>query len=601
MRNATTSPSCRKALILSLLLAVMFMCSCGGGTRPSPAKPEPPPAPPQPPAPVTTAVCAAPATQNPPGGGGTAAQIQIDPNVYGHADISNLTVFGFSQVLLTDQPDPQVLELAPDIVSRAWQRWDRWGLLATDYNFGYPAQARKAGIIFIGGTTASVLFPDEFSTREEVASVASCNVQGQPVSHSWLSGAYRGSLASPKYRQYLIDIGKVQIDGGVDGLFFDEIDTSYQGPDYQGNEGYDDADVADFGGFLCAKYPSLIVSDWNSRFAITSADKLDCSLSADKRGRSFDYRGYLVRHGWQTTPLNSANPLATEWGSVFSGHPNLSAGTFVETYPSLVYWQDIVLTLRQYARQRYGKEIYITANGIFPFVDFQMNGLWEPNPDGPDGTSVDYAPVTPDGRFDGTKSLLSTFMSLKQRSLKTAGRAVPFALFIDWPTTVMTRYLAMPQQDRRDYFRMYTAEAYAAGVFFNLHLADTIGDPTAAQLGMMPLFDQLAAFYKSHRRLYQQPVDLPGTVTVSVPNVTTNLTQLGDGTRIAHVINHNYSHGFVPQTGLTVAFQMASAPTTVTLISPDLASDTAAAFTFANGTLQVAVPRVDAYVAVVAR
>jgi len=31
---------------------------------------------------------------------------------------------------------------------------------------------------------------------------------------------YRASLASPAYRQYIIGIGEIQIDGGVDGLFF---------------------------------------------------------------------------------------------------------------------------------------------------------------------------------------------------------------------------------------------------------------------------------------------------------------------------------------------------------------------------------------------
>ena len=491
--------------------------------------------------------------------------------------------------------------MVPNIVSRAWQRWDRGGTQSSDYNFNYPAQAQAEGIAFIGGTTTTVLFHDEFPQDSQFNSVVSCNAQGQPVVHAPLN-FYRGSMASPAYRQYIVGIGELQIDGGVDGLFFDEPDESFEGSTYgNGNEGFDDADVADFGGFLCAKYPNLTPSDWQTQFGVTSADKLNCSLSADQSGRTFDYRGYLARNNWQTDPLNSSNPLAVEWGSVFGGHPEPENGTFTGTYVSLVYWQDIVLSLRNYARQKYNREIYITANGVFPFVDFQMNGLWDGNPDGPGGTSADYCPLTASGDLDGTQSLLQAFLSIKQRSARIDGRVVPVAAFIDWPTGVMTRYLSLPGSEQQDYWRMYVPEALAASVYLNMHLLDTIGDPTAAQLGLMPLFEQTAAFYEApaHAALYHNAQDMPGTITVSAPSVTTNLTQLADGRTVAHLINHNYSQGFQEQDGLVVAFPLSKAPTTVTLVSPDYSADTPASFTYSGGLVQVTVPKLVSYVAVV--
>ena len=101
---------------------------------------------------------------------------------------------------------------------------------------------------------------------------------------------------------------------------------------------------------------------------------------------------------------------------------------------------------------------------------------------------------------------------------------------------------------------MYVPEALAATVYLNMHLLDTIGDPTATQLGLMPLFEQTAAFYEApaHAALYHNTMDLTGTVMVSVPNVATNLTQLSDGRTVAHLINHNYSQGFQPQNGVTL-------------------------------------------------
>ena len=577
----------------ALLLAIAID-GCGEASAQAPTNLSPPSSPA-----AILSTCATPAANNPVGGGGIYTQIAIDPQVYGRRDPAELTVFGFSQEDQNLPADPQVLAMSPNIVARAWQRWNRGGVQPSDYNWSYPTQAHAAGIVIIGGTTATALFRDEFPAESAFNAVVSCDATGQPVFHSAMK-FYRGSLASPAYRQYLIGIGEIQIDGGVDGLFFDEVDFSYDGAP-NGNEGFDDASIADFGGFLCGKYPSHSPADWQSKYRITAGDHLDCAQSAATRGRTFDYRGFLARNGWQASPLDRSNPLAAEWGTMVEGHPEPQNGTFTGTYTSLVYWQDIVLTLRNYAREKYNKEIYITANGVFPFVDFQMIGLWGGNPDGPGGSSVNYCPLTADGHLDGTRSLLAAFMAMKRRSLRIDGRAVPVAAFIDWPTDVMTDYLSLPASEKSDYWRMYVPEALAATVYLNMHLADTVGDPTATQLGLMPLFKQTAAFYKrpAHAALYRNTTDLPGKVTASVANIGTNLTRLSDGRTVAHLINHNYSHGFQAQDGVSVSFPVARAPRRVTLVSPDYEADTPVAFTYSDGQVRVTVPRLVAYVAVI--
>jgi hypothetical protein len=83
--------------------------------------------------------------------------------------------------------------------------------------------------------------------------------------------------------------------------------------------------------------------------------------------------------------------------------------------------------------------------------------------------------------------------------------------------------------------------------------------------------------------------------------VATSLTQSSDGSTVAHLINHNYAKGFVTQTGVVVSFPVATAPMTVTLVSPDASADTSVPFTYANGAVQVTVPQVVAYTAVVAK
>jgi hypothetical protein len=548
--------------------------------------------------------CATPAPTNPAVGSGTYQQIAINPAVYGTGSTAGWTVFAFSQEgNLSGPGDPQVLEMVPNVVPRAWARWDTSGTHASDYNFGYPAQAEAAGIEFIGGTTATVLFPDEFPAPADFNAVVSCNADGQPVFLPPPQGFYRGSIASPAYRQYIIGIGEIQIDGGVDGLFFDEVGGSYDGLSYDYNNGFDDADVADFGGFLCAKYPNLTAAQWQSQFGITAADNLNCSAASSVAGRAFNYRGYLARNGWDTNPLTSSNPLAAEWGVTDDYHPLPQNGTFTNTYLYLVYWQDIVLQVRTYARQKYGKEIYITANGVLPFVDFQAKGINDFNDDGPGGTDVDYCPLTAGEDLNGTQSLMQAFLTTKQRSETVAGRIVPVSEFLDWPSGPMSRYLSLPSSEYQDYWRMYVPEALAVGVNLAMHLEDTIGDPTATELGLMPYFDQSAAFYEApaHAALYQNAQNLAATVTVSAPNVSSNLTQLSDGRTVAHLINHNYAAGFQTQSAVAVSFPLAAAPTTVTLVSPDASADTTVPFTYANGQVQVTIPQLAAYTAVVAQ
>ena len=81
--------------------------------------------------------------------------------------------------------------------------------------------------------------------------------------------------------------------------------ATYNGATYDGNEGFYDANIADFGGYLCAKYPGLTADQWTAKFGIVAADRLNCSLSADERGRGFDYRGYMARLAVQHDPMNA--------------------------------------------------------------------------------------------------------------------------------------------------------------------------------------------------------------------------------------------------------------------------------------------------------
>jgi hypothetical protein len=525
----------------------------------------------------------------------------VNPDAFGRADLSHIAFAAFSQTG-SNQEDPQVLDLAPDLVPRAWQRWDTYGTKASDYDFGYVTACQAKNIAFVGGSTASVIFQDEVSAAD-FADQAGRDASNDLVPHPEVTpNAYRASLASPAFQQRLIDIGKLQIDGGVTGLFFDEVNGGYFGPKYDGNEGFDDHDVSDFGRYLCRKYATSPAT-LTGALGIQAADGLDCTAAS--AGGTFDYRGYIARHGVQQAPLSAGNPLASDWGTTVAGRPDPSVGTFVETYPSMVYWQRIVVALRDYARTMYKREIFITANGIYPFVDFQSVGLYDWNHDGPGPMGFNWVPTAADGSLDGTVSFRDTLLALKARSKRVVeaagGKEVPLLLFLDWPTTSIDRYYALPLEGRMDYFRIFAAEAYALGMWFAVPLATTTDTNTATALGMMDFFKQLRAFYDAHAVLYRGGQDLQVTATVSSPKVTSGLAQLPDGRTVVHLVNHDYAAGVVPQQALTVTWPASSAPASVTLVSPDLPSDQPATFTYAGGQVTVNVATLEAYLAIVAQ
>jgi len=516
--------------------------------------------------------------------------------------LDDVTVYAFSQ---TDdgEADPQVLALAPDVTMRQWQRWDTAGRTAGEFDAGFITDAHAAGVkLFIGGTTATALFSDEFPNAQfpalPVDDVDTRDATGAPVVHSKiLPDFHRGSLANADYRAYLVQLCKLQIDAGVDGLYFDELNQAYQGANFDGDEGFDAAHLADFNAYLLWRFPG---ADYQAMFSMTADNLLKADLPAGDLSANFNYQKYLAAHGWAATPFAAANPLGKIWGQTEGGRPTPGMPDFVNSAAPYRYWGAITRELRQYARQNYGRSLVITANGLYPLVDFQGVGLFNYNHDD-DGAEAQYVPVTAGStttaaHLDGTRSLQHPFLNLKARSAQLAP-GVPVVMFIDWPTDFMSKYLHMPQNERLDYWRIYAAEAYANGLFLAFFLHDTVGDPTATALGTMPLFQSLAAFYRGHRDLYHGVSTSPAAATTSLatPVMVAVSDQAAPRRRLVHLVNHDYAGALLEHDGFTMTVPLPAAPVSATLASPDLAGDLSLTPIYANGAVTVTVPSLAAY------
>jgi hypothetical protein len=512
----------------------------------------------------------------------------------------SLTVFAFSQSDV-EQEDPQVYELDPDVNIRAIGKWSTNGDEAADYNFGQIPRYHAKGITFMGSGTASVIFPQDFPTAAIFDDMSTRDADNNPVPHDEFGfpvPARRGNIFNPAYRQYLLGWAKIQVDGGADGVTFDEVNAGFSGGlkyGFNGNEGFDDYAIADFNRYLLAKYPAFTAADWKSRFGMTDDNLVRSDVPPGDLVRNFNYRTYLQLHGWSTAPLTAANPLTAEWGHVTANRMYADDLSFTGTYLRR-YWKDMVDELRAYATRTAHRRILISSNGLLPYVDFNSVGMYPFNPDEqtPDFRGVDYVPVV-GGHLNGAKSLQANYRYLKTTSGQIAGD-VPVTVFIDWPNDMMTNYLNLPLAEKQDYWRIFGAEAYANGIFPAFHLKDTVGDPTAEQSGILGFFQTYSRFYKDHRSLYQDNRYGTAAVRVGAGNVAASLlVQRGSGQRTVHLVNHNYDQGITAQTRFSVTVDLPTCPRRVTMVSPDFAGSKAMPSSCRQGRLTVAVDRLDYY------
>lgn len=509
--------------------------------------------------------------------------------------MDTLTVFDFSQYWLT-VADTQVFYTSPDIVIRAWGKWDTDGTKPSDYNFNVVSEYHQRHIVFMGSNTATVYFFDEAPDSAVFKDMVTRDASNQLVPHNIVgNGAYRGNIANPAYRDYVVNIAKMQIDGGVDGIFYDEVLSGYDGATYNGNEGFDDYTIKDFNAYLAAKYPSYMQADWVNKFGMSDTNYINTSQPLNDLNNNFNYREYLAVHGWQNDPLTPSNPLAAEWGRVLDNRADTTSNTFLAKYTTM-YWRDMVSQTRQYARDTYGKEILITSNGLLPYVDFNSLGMYNYNHDN-NGSEAEYVPVS-SGHLNGSFSLQNVFQSLYQRSGALSGSA-PVVLFIDWPTQMMTDYNNLPLKEKEDYWKIYGAEAYANGLFIAFHLRTSIpSDPTAASEGILSFLKDYPKFYKRNASFYHYNQMLSKVVSVSEANINSSLMSQPDSGRYTiHLVNHNYisGTGMTKKSGLTVSLRLDSLPKSIYMKSPDFSGCRVLSSDYSGGTLTISVDSLNYY------
>jgi hypothetical protein len=508
---------------------------------------------------------------------------------YGSFILTNSLVFGFSQIG-TSQEDPQVFTLCPDVNMRAWQKWDIYGTNSSDYNQAYIDKCRNSNILFMAGGTMSVVFRDEAADETQFQDWATRNAQGNLQEHPELWIGYRGSMANPAFRAHVLEYLKKQIDLGVDGLFLDELDGGYYN-----NEGYDDYFIRDFNRYLMNKYPGYTRSDWMQKFGMPANNIIRRDIPYSDLSGNFNYRKYLEQKGWNGNPKTAANPLASEWGYPLGNRFDIHDTSFTGKYMGL-YIKEIMVALRKYARDKYSKEILITANGIFPWMDFNSLGMYDGNHDDTSMGEADYVPVQ-SGHLNGSKSLKTIYLKMLAKSRDVSGN-VPLVLFMDWPNSMINGYYNLPLAEKKDFWRIYAAEAYSCGLRFAFHLRSSMpAEPTASDSGILSFLADYSRFYQQNAGLYRNATNMGISVlTGDKINIACNLAYQQDKNRyILHLVNHNYNNQILPQSSFTVSLNLDRSPSKITLISPDTSITQNLSFTKSGNLLQINVDNIDFY------
>lgn len=418
----------------------------------------------------------------------------------------------------------------PDLVCRGWFKWHHTAPWASRQPLA--DQLRDAGIRLQGGITCAAIYPGENGIDEATfRDFTTHDPDGQPVKISFggAGGWYHLSLYNPQVIAYLKAQVRQQIDAGAMGIWYDEIEGTY---DWLPRTGYDRYAVAAFRDWLIAKYVrregwQLDDERWRTVLGI------DLTRHGG-RITGFDYRRHLAEtpgrdgrplaadppqgdpRGWATAP----NPLFREWGFAWD---RAARGTFrFDTVQR--QFDDLVADARTYARQKYGRELIMTYN---------HNGTARP---GVEFLQPHFGaqPICHAGRLNGGASYLAWYeATIADAAAVTPGTPVVF--FVDWPSEA-DRLAALPRADQLCFLQLYIPEAYAAGGEFALPVRGY--SYVAEQQGTLATLCRMADFLREHAALFRGSQPVPGPV-VAPDGVAARLRRAAAGVTL-HLINHRW-------------------------------------------------------------
>ena len=354
-------------------------------------------------------------------------------------DLRQVTLYAIGE-RTENLTDVEILtQIGAQVISRAQFKW-RESFAHLDGYFRQIApvieECHRRGMVYGGGVTCSAIYElthdgERLLTREQFERMTCRDARGRIVH---LNGQYyHGCLNNPEYVAYVDEYIRHIIDGGVDGIHFDEADSRWF--NHQPGEGYCDHCEAGLREWLRGRYTP---GQLRAQFGIEDLDR-------------FHYRAYLAERDLADRPGES--PVAAEWW-------------LFQLTSCREKWQRWVRLSQEYAQERRGARLINTAN-VYDPLKLPERGL-----ESPDleyimlGTclEIEYRQA---GELVRAYRLPPEHSYVPMYRMATAQTpSIPVTMFIDWPSGA--RYMKeQPVQVQKDIVRWCFAEAYASQVFFS--------------------------------------------------------------------------------------------------------------------------------------
>jgi hypothetical protein len=485
--------------------------------------------------------------------------------------------------LFNEKELSNALSYNAEVLIRGYFKWGPWGKIS---NWVPPAHyirdVQMKGILFGAGGTFSALYPGEVD-KATFEKFVDRNPYNKPEYFQHNSGIdyYHGNIQQKEYLDYILTWIFAQIDAGIDTFFMDEV-----GGSGSWHTGYTDTGMTAFTGYLMTKYidgQGWKKNDvrWKTRLDIDL--KTDCT---DQTIKTFDYRKYLARKGYQDAPYMYDFPLKTEWGDPWDY-------LFTESYikqRNQKSWKYIMDAVREYSAKK-GRYVLVAANGLNEYVDYQIEGVWN-------NWKVD------NGKLDISPCYIDTWRRKLAASNELLGFEVPLLIFHDWGFT-MPFFTEIEDDDRILWLRVYVPEVFASGALFIWPVLNcgTEYRPSALLDNTMR---NLMTWYDENRSLYQNAewagnslVDMKKTT--QVVSAVTDITSGNVNRRIVHLINKKLGkeRNLVPRNNFTISLPSEKQPESVFAVSPDVEGETALTYSWNNGNADIIVKNLQAYTVIV--
>jgi hypothetical protein len=472
------------------------------------------------------------------------------------------------------------LSCKPDVINRGWFKWGGTGGFSwTTWNW-MAQQSNQQNAIFGGGGTVIALYPGEVN-NEKFQRIVDRTVLNEPMPFAMDPSFdfFNGDLQKREYLNFLLDWIFDQIDAGANTLHLDGI---ADGPSF----GFSDSCMVGFNDYLIGKYvdhDGWTVSDsrWQSIFDINFSN--DCT---DGTIRTFDYRKFLVRNGYESNPFQYQFPLGKEFG-----YPWDYAGTYadIRNKESCRYLYE---SIKEYAAKK-GLDVSVTTNGSSNYVDYQTTGVWN-------NWSVSG------GRLNIAPSYTGKWREIKDYSMINLHHDIPLIVFHDWGFG-MPFYSEIPVADQILWLRVYAPEVFASGAVFAWPFSGG-GNNYQPVKAVLDTMQSLIRWYSSNRDLYigsewisDKQVNLKGQSSIVQTLLDQYDEQRNTLKRIVHLINKKLdgNRNLVNRENFNIRVFSGEKPTSVWAVSPDFIDCQRLDYTWAGDTAEITVKYLEAYSVVV--